>query len=659
MRITEMFSRIKVGVVAIVLFLVAGCGGGGGGGVGVTPTGRATFTLQWATRSRIVGAAANSVRIEILNGNTRVTEQLPVRPAGGSATTVVMDSLPVGNLTARMTAYPQSDGTGNPVGKADAPCVITAGGNTQISVDPNSTVDRLEITPTNTSLAIKQTYTINVVAKDTAGAIVLVWPSKIQYTSETPGIATVNSNGVVTAQGLGTTNIIVTDTESNKTTTLSVKSTIDHLELSPPSLTLRPGQQQGITVVAKDFVGGNIALPANKLQYLSANTAVATVNATGIVSAIALGTTQIKVTEVDSQKFVNLSLTVNNPLALAFGSPNTYAVPSATDWITTTDFDGDGNPDVAVGGNVGLYVLYGKGDGTLGPVTTATNVGASNRAVADVNKDGRPDIICNVNTTLRVLLNLGGRNWATPIDFPHGTRPHDIAVGDFNGDGAIDLAVVNNTSPPNGTLAIYLNDGTGHFTPGASYQIHTPLGCTVADINKDGRLDIGVGYYSNGTNDGVQIFMGNGNGTFTPTANYPGGNVALFPVFADFNKDGRLDLAFSVVFSDRISVYTGIGNGTFTGGLNYATTGYPSKMFSADVDLDGSLDIVSAHNGHTVFSVLRNQGNGIFAAPVAYPAGGGDTRSIALADFNKDGKMDVAAQNQGSNSVSIILNTSR
>jgi uncharacterized protein YjdB len=567
-----------------------------------------------------------------------------------------MENLPVGNLTARMTAYPQADGTGNPVGKADSPCVITAGGNTVISVDPHSTVDRLEVAPNTTNLAVKQTYTMNVVAKDSAGAIVLVWPSKMQYLSANTTIATVNVNGVVTAQALGTTNITATDTESNKSTTLSVTNTIDHLVVSPTNFSLRSGQQQAINVVAKDFIGGNLTLPANKLQYLSANTAVATVNATGVVSAVGLGTTQIKITEVDSQKFVNLSVTVSNPITLSFGTPNTYAVPSATDWITTADFDNDSNPDVAVGGDAGLYVLYGRGDGTLGPVTTALNTGANNRAIADVNGDGRPDIICNTNTAVRVLLNLGGRNWATPIDYPLGTRAHDIAVGDFNGDGTIDLAIVNNTSPPNGTLTILLNDGTGHFTLRASYQIHTPLGCTVADINKDGKLDIGVGYYSNGTTDGVEIFMGSGNGNFTPSGHYVGGNTTLFPVFADFNNDGKLDLAFSVVFSDRVSVYTGVGNGTFTGGLNYGMTGYPSKIFSNDVNKDGAIDLICAHNGFNVFSVLRNQGNGIFAVPVTFSAGGDDTRSIALADFNKDGKMDVVAQNQASRSVSIILN---
>lgn len=117
-----MLSKIHYGLVALLLALVAGCGGGGGSSSNATKTGKAVFSLQWATRSRDVPAAANSVLIQIMDNATKLAERLVERPAGGGTSKVTLDNLPVGNHTARLTAFPKTDGTGNAVGKTEVFC---------------------------------------------------------------------------------------------------------------------------------------------------------------------------------------------------------------------------------------------------------------------------------------------------------------------------------------------------------------------------------------------------------------------------------------------------------------------------------------------------------------------------------------------------------
>lgn len=658
-------SKVPYLLVALLLSLVAGCGGGGGGGNNTPTTGKAVFSMQWATRSRVVPAVAESVLIEILDDATKIAEKLVLRPSGGDISRVTFENIPIGNHSARATAFPQTDGSGTAVGKAVVSCPVNnISDPVAITLDPQSTIDHLEAGTSPVTLHKGKTYTVNVVAKNANGAVVLIWTPKLQFSSSNATVASITNAGVVTGATLGQARITATEGDSNKSVNLDVNvinAPLDHLEITPSSTALNIGDTYSIIVVGKDTDGGNFALDPAKLQFSSANTSLATVNSTGVVTGKAAGKVRITVTETSANKTATLDVTVHaKPLQnISFETPRSFSVPTATDYISAGDLDGDGKADVVVGGDSGLFLLYGKGNGDLEPYTTVVSGLSRNFALGDMNGDGKLDIICsNGNDFLRIIPNQGGRAWGTPIDIPIGTYIHHAAVGDFNGDGRLDIALVNNRNGNAGKVIIVQNNGGGSFSVVNRYTLDTPLAITVGDINGDGKPDIAVGYYSS-PESGCQIYLGTGNCNFNGVGHLAEGNVGFKPVIFDFNGDGKADIAFTVVFSNEIATYLGVGNGSFTSKQTYATFGYPSMMWAADIDLDGFPDLVTAHNGSTSFSFLRNNnGTGLFAIPITYSSGGDDTRSIAIADFNNDGKIDIVAQNQGSQRVSVILNTS-
>lgn len=663
-----MASRNYFCFLALLLALVAGCGsGGGGGGTSAAKTGKAVFSLKWATRAigRDVPIAANSVRIEILQGETKLAEQLTARPAAGGTSKVTISGVPVGNYVARVTAYPNVNGTGNPVGKISTNCAIKDDPDpVPITTDPNPTIDHLEIDPSSVTLYRTQTYTIHVIAKDASGAVIVIWPAKLQFVSSATNVATVDNSGIATAIAVGTARITATETESNKSATLDVTVTeppLDHIEISPATAVVKVGKTYAINVVGRDSLGGVTALDPAKLQFTNSQPTVASVSASGVVTGIKVGAARITAKETTINKTATLDVTVQaEPLqTISFDTPRSFSVPTATDYVTAGDLDGDGKADVVVGGDSGLFVLYGKGNGDLEPYTTVVEGRSDNLAMADMNGDGKRDLICdNGGDFLRIIINLGNRQWATPIDIPVGTTVINAAVGDFNGDGKPDIALVNNQNGTSGKLIIVRNNGGGSYTVVNSYTIDTPLDLTVNDVNGDGKLDIAVGHYS-GSQSGCQIYLGAGNCNFTGGQHYAVGNTAFKPIFADFNADGKKDLAFSIVFSDMIATFMGAGDGTFNNLQTYSTTAYPSKLYAVDIDLDGLPDLACSHNGTSSFSILRNNnGTGFFGIPKVFNSGGGDTRSIFIADFNNDGKPDIVAQNQGDKRVSVILNTS-
>ena len=289
---------------------------------------------------------------------------------------------------------------------------------------------------------------------------------------------------------------------------------------------------------------------------------------------------------------------------------------------------------------------------------TATNPQAA--AIGDFNGDGNLDIaVANSNTnTISILLGKGDGTFATHVDYVTGTKPLGVVVADFNGDGKLDLAVTNSVS---NTVSILLGNGDGSFQGKTDYATgRGPQGIAVGNFTGSGNLSLVV---TNATDGTVGILLGNGNGTFSPVTSSTTYNTGFNPTsvaVGDVNGDGIPDL---VVANDNnnnvVSVLlgngtAGVGNGTFQGQIQYGTGGNPVSVALAYLNgTSKPLDIVVANQQGNSVSILIGNGTGGFAAHVDYPTAAFPT-AVTVADFNGDGNTDIAVSAGNGNTISVL-----
>ena len=230
---------------------------------------------------------------------------------------------------------------------------------------------------------------------------------------------------------------------------------------------------------------------------------------------------------------------------------------------------------------------------------------------------------------------------ASTVDYPVGKDPYSVAVGDFNGDDKPDLAVVNFRS---NTVSILLGNGNGTFQPAVNVAVGSyPASLAVGDLNGDGKLDLAVSNSAEPPQPGsVSILLGNGDGTFQPQVEYAVGEQYTSIVMADFNSDGKLDLAVLSPRSSNISILLGKGDGAFLPAVTYEVGGIPQSLAVGDFNGDGKPDLAVGNTGNnTELLILLGTGDGAFDPGMTYSLDTG-SQWIAVADFNGDGKLDLA-----------------
>ena len=361
--------------------------------------------------------------------------------------------------------------------------------------------------------------------------------------------------------------------------------------------------------------------------------------------------------------------------------------------VAVGDFNGDHRVDLVVAnqcqsngncnGNVG--VLLGNGRGTFQAAQSYSSGGyrGVSVAVGDFNGDHRMDLVvanqcqgtadCDIGS-VGVLFGNGDGSFQPAQNYVSGgNNTAAVAVSDLNGDGSTDLVLANQCQTASncndGSISVFLGNGDGTFQPAQNYISDGVFAFSVdsGDWNGDGKADlVVVNQCQTGSdcNGNVTVLLGNGDGTFQAPPSYDSGGYEADSVAAgDLNGDGNLDLVVANLCQSSncnrgnngsVSVLLGNGDGTFQAAQGYATNGFGSSSVAiGDFDGDGNADVVVANQCSTSdcksggsVSVLLGNGKGKLRAAQTYSSGANTALSVAIADLDRDGHLDLAIANQ-------------
>ena len=348
-------------------------------------------------------------------------------------------------------------------------------------------------------------------------------------------------------------------------------------------------------------------------------------------------------------------LPVRQPAGFVSMNSTTFGTSLYAVGVAVGDFNKDGQQDFALSlQNVNSYslVIYlGNGDGTFrqGP---SYPVLAGQILSADVNNDGNLDLVLmnsrdsDSYQSLGVMLGNGNGTFQQASEY-RGAACCQGALGDFNRDGVVDVVMA-----AGGEYCVALGKGDGSFEqPNCVNGTFNLSSVTVGDFNGDGKLDLAFGDYTGL----VLILSGNGDGTFGTGQSYKFGQAVYSIVAADFDGDGKLDLAAAAGTDNSITIFFGNADGTFRQGSSFYTAVAPFNLLTADMNGDGKLDLVVLDSGLNIasVSVLIGNGDGTFQPYTDYYASLGYS-FFALGDINNDGLIDVIVPNGSLNTVTVL-----
>jgi len=357
-------------------------------------------------------------------------------------------------------------------------------------------------------------------------------------------------------------------------------------------------------------------------------------------------------------------------LAAGFLPPQHYTVGKAPIAIVLADFNGDGKTDIATCNikSHDVSILLGNGDGTFQASKTYraapdTRTSTVDLVAGDFNEDGNLDLVVTLGDSFQnqqnasLLLGKGDGSFQAPQVFYTGAFADPVVSADFNGDKHLDLFFGGSEGS-----SVVLGNGDGTFQPPVIYSTGAPsriTGVALADFNGDGNLDVAV---VNSDVASIGILLGQGDGTFAPVKTL---QVATFPFYiaaANYNHDGKIDLALSFEFRTpgAIDIYLNNGDATFTLGSTYQVGTSALYMAAADLDGDGNVDLAvgafktgSRQSGSV--GVLYGVGDGTFEGPLFYSAAP-NVEAIGVGQFNTDHLPDIAVTVPGKDGVAVLIN---
>jgi hypothetical protein len=294
--------------------------------------------------------------------------------------------------------------------------------------------------------------------------------------------------------------------------------------------------------------------------------------------------------------------------------------------------------------------------------TFSTGTALSGVALGDLNKDGKLDMVVanpNANTIAVFLSDGSGTFGGSPATYATGTTPADVILADLNGDGYLDLATANQGG---NSVSVFLNDTQPN--PGFGRTDYNNVGpqpqrLAVGDFNNDGRPDLVL--TAGGSNYAAEL-KNTGNGTFAYYNSFLVGQFPVGVVVADFNGDGNLDFAATSSQANVVAICTGKGDGTFDPARTRSTDGQRPRGFAVgDFNGDGRPDLAVTLFDTNSVDVLFGDNQLAFSkrAVTFLEQPNSNPDDLAVADFNGDGRPDLAVLNRGTGKVSVLLDTTQ
>ena len=490
--------------------------------------------------------------------------------------------------------------------------------------------------------------------------------------------------------GDGKPDLVATNLSSNN---VSILHNNPLPQFPPPTITsFTPTNCAVGTTVSITGTGFNTIL-ANNIVFFGATRAIVNAaTATILIVTVPIGATFAPITVLNTAyASAAYSTQFFNPIF----SPNKGSITNSdfepkVDFSISTgpfsaaigDIDGDGKPDLVIAnfgtstnpGNT-VSILRNIGNGMVSfstKVDFTTGANPVSLSIGDIDGDGKPDLaITNYGSngngnTVSILRNTGSSgfvNFASKVDFTVGTGSRSVAIGDIDGDGKPDLAIANYSISTVSVLRNTGSSGTISFATKVDFATgSSPRFVAIGDLDGDSKPDLAI---ANGNSVSVLRKMGNiGTISFANKVDFSIGSSSLSLAIGDIDADGRLDLVVSS-FNNLVSVLRNTGSsGTinFATKVDFATGTNPQSLAIGDFDGDGKLDLAIANYGSTgigsTVSVLQNScSNGTisFAAKVDFTTSIGPY-SLVICDIDGDGKPDLATVNYNSNSISVLRN---